>query len=126
MNEDMPAKDGVFRDVVFFAFHLALVGIASYFLWGIIYSVSLGVAYQLKGMPQAPLTTFFFDYRAAVRFFPTPWLLFALASSWRGRRTTRELLVFSSTLTLAMVVLSIVVAVALAIPWIYVPGQYSR
>jgi len=68
--------------------------------------------------PIARLTAFFFEYRLGVLLFPLPWVGVAIISCARGRIHTHSLVLFSSTLILSICILSIVMALALSLPWL--------
>jgi hypothetical protein len=122
MHDTPEGQKTALSDAMFYALLLVLAEIASYSLWAGAVTIDKYLAYAFRGLPQAPLTTFFFQSRSVLLLFPAPWLLFAVYSLFRGPRSFRTLLYFSSTLILAQLTLSTVAALAFMIPFIFIPG----
>jgi hypothetical protein len=118
MNTEEHVRHSRFGECACYCGMLVLAFASSLFLWMLIAFVEYDVRHDPRGIPQAAVTVFAFDYALWVRYFPIPWLLFALVILWRGHRTTRDLVVFSSTLTLALFTLAMFIAVALVNRWL--------
>jgi len=123
VNESQTKQDTVARDAILYGVSLLLAGVAAYFLWAFSLVISRYAAYSLGGRPLAPLTSFFLDYRILLLLFPSPWLVFAIYSLFRGPQSAHTLILYSSTLILGLVALTIIVAIAFVIPWIFIPGR---
>ena len=101
----------------FFGTVFTLAGTASWFLW--VYSRLMQSSVALAfDRPMPALTTFFFDYRIGILLFPAPWLVFAIYALVRGRTATHHLVLFSSSLILALGTLSIIIAIGFSLPWL--------
>ena len=126
IKENHSQPNGIGRDIAFYVALLVPAGLMAYYLWAFALVISRYVAYALPGRPQAALTIFFLDHRILLLLFPAPWLLFAIYSLVRGPQSTRTLVCFSSTLILGLLALSVLEAIALAMPWIFIPARLSN
>jgi hypothetical protein len=124
MNESPPEQNTVARDALLYGVSLLLAALASYFLWAFSHVISGYAAYSLGGRPLPQITSFFLDNRILLLLFPAPWLIFAIYSSVRGPRPAHTLVLYSATLTLGLVALCVVVAIAFVLPWIFIPGGH--
>ena|SRR5687767_11985338 len=95
---------------------LALACIASYFLWAFSNAMESIVA-RTSERPIPYLTTMCLNSRIGVLLLPLPWIAFAVYSFFRGRPAVHHLVMFSSTLVLALGTVAIVMAIALSLPW---------
>jgi hypothetical protein len=103
--------------VLFFWILLSLAGAASYLLWSFSNLIEV-ILTQGPARPLPPITSFFFHHRIGVMLSPLPWAIVAIGAIIRGRMATRNLIAFSSSLILSLVVLTILMGLAFTVPWI--------
>jgi hypothetical protein len=104
--------------VIFFWMILSLTGCASYLLWALCHLIEVLWDQKMNGQPAPRITTFFFDYPILVMLFPLPWFVVAAWAVIRGRMAARNLILFSSSLILSLLVLAIFMTLVFTIPWI--------
>ena len=63
----------------------------------------------------------FFNHKEGFYLFPLPWLAYGIHLIWKGTARPPELIAFSSSLIMALLTLTILFGLALALPWI--PSQ---
>lgn len=118
MENNRSELRSVIFDGVFYLTLLVLAGAISYFLWAFSMVMEQYVKHTSLGIPQPSLTNLFFRNRLVLLLFPVPWLLFAMYSIFAGPRSTRALVFYSSTLIFGTMTISVIAAVAFALPWI--------
>jgi hypothetical protein len=102
----------------FFLVVFSLTGICVYFLHAFVRLMESSLLRAFANRPMPPVTMLFIDYRIAILLLPIPWLLFAVyLCAWRPT-AARQLVFFSATLTLALVTLGILMAIAFTVPWL--------
>ena len=116
MANHKPAAGGQ-RHVWFFACCLGLALFCCLLLLAGASLITRTLPY-FHGRPLPRLTDTCLDYRLWLPVFPLPWLLVAARHVWRRDADAMQLVKFSATLTLGLVVLSVSVVLALALPWL--------
>ena len=111
-----PAANGP-RHAWFFACCLGLALLCCWLLWAAASLMTHTLPY-FHGKPLPAGTQTCMDYRWWLLAFPLPWLVVAARHVWRGDARATQLVKFSATLVLALLVLSVCVALMLVLPWL--------
>jgi hypothetical protein len=96
---------------------LVLASVGGGFLWLFVRFQEDIMRIAFKDPPVPPLTEALFRNRMVLLFLAAPWLLCAIRPIVRGTASIRVLIGFASTLIMVFLTTTIVVGVALNLPW---------
>ena len=103
---------------LFFLLHLIFAGAAGWMLWVLAPAVKHSYEASFGLRPAPSITEVFFDYGRHALLLPLPWLAIALFAMVRGRMAQHNLLLYSCSLVLSVVLLALTAATAVTFPWL--------